>query len=74
MQLPGSGYVADCAKPMLWAAEMKIEVDVFVVYTNQRGGGTEVGSSPIAALQRYRESMNRPSARYLHSYSTDLVT
>jgi 60 kDa SS-A/Ro ribonucleoprotein len=58
---------ADCAKPMNWAAEMNMEVDVFVIYTDQRGGGEE--ETPIAALQRYRETMNRPNARYMNCFN-----
>ena len=50
---------------MLWAAEMKKEVDVFVIYTDQRGGPYSGGDSisPTEALQKYREAMNRPQAR-----------
>lgn len=67
MQLANGVYVADCAKPMLWAEERKIEVDVFVIYTNQRGGGTEGGMTPVAALNHYREAMKRPNTRYMYN-------
>ena len=63
--------VADCCKPMLWAASNRKEVDVFVVYTDQRGGGAPGGAgagdpmTPIKALQRYRDEMNRHNTRFV---------
>jgi len=45
----------DCALPMLWAAEHKVPVDTFVVYTDSE---TWAGSvHPSQALRAYREKM-----------------
>ena len=45
----------DCALPMLNAAERKIPVDVFVIYTDNE---TWYGSThPVEALQQYRKKM-----------------
>lgn len=49
----------DCALPMLWAAEHRVEVDTFVVYTdNETWYG---GVHPSVALERYRQAMGRPA-------------
>ena len=43
----------DCAMPMIWAREKKVDVDVFVVYTDNE---TYCGSiHPSRALQAYRD-------------------
>ncbi|XP_046844080.1 60 kDa SS-A/Ro ribonucleoprotein-like [Xenia sp. Carnegie-2017] len=43
----------DCAQPMLYAIENKIEVDVFIVYTDSE---TKAGNiHPSEALKRYRQ-------------------
>ena len=48
--LPFGG--TDCALPMIWAAENKVPVDVFCVYTDSE---TWAGSiHPVQALQAYR--------------------
>lgn len=49
--LPFSG--TDCALPMLWAMQNKVEADVFVIYTDSE---TWFGSvHPAQALRNYRE-------------------
>lgn len=47
----------DCAQPMIFARERKLEVDTFVVYTDNE---TWFGSvHPYQALLKYREAMSR---------------
>jgi 60 kDa SS-A/Ro ribonucleoprotein len=49
----------DCAVPMLWALENKVNVDTFVVYTDSE---TWAGSvHPTVALQRYRQKRGIPA-------------
>lgn len=49
----------DCALPMAWAHDHKVEVDAFVIYTdNETWYGTV---HPVQALQRYRERMGIPA-------------
>ena len=43
----------DCALPMLWAREHKIEADVFVIYTDNETWHGKV--HPATALRQYRE-------------------
>lgn len=45
----------DCALPMLWAAENKIPVDVFTVYTDNETWFGQV--HPFQALRDYRQKM-----------------
>ncbi|MBZ9751680.1 TROVE domain-containing protein [Deinococcus sp. HMF7604] len=45
----------DCAQPMLWAAQQKLQVDTFVVYTDNETWAGAV--HPTAALDRYRQKM-----------------
>lgn len=47
----------DCALPMIWARENKVEVDVFAVYTDSETWFGKV--HPVQALQQYREVMGR---------------
>ena len=49
----------DCALPMLYALQHKIEADVFVVYTDSETwfGGIH----PVQALRQYREKMGIPA-------------
>jgi len=55
--LPFGG--TDCAQPMLYASKHKLEVDVFVVYTDC---GTWAGeTSAVEALRRYREASGIPA-------------
>jgi len=54
-RLPMGG--TDCALPMVWARKHKVEVDCFVVYTdNETWFG---GIHPSVALERYRQAMGR---------------
>lgn len=49
----------DCALPMIYAAEKKIEVDTFVIYTDSE---TYAGTiHPFQALKEYRQKMGRPA-------------
>ena len=43
----------DCALPMLYAIQNKLEVDVFVVFTDCET--RTVSMQPSAALKKYRE-------------------
>jgi 60 kDa SS-A/Ro ribonucleoprotein len=51
--LPFGG--TDCSLPMLYAAEAKLPVDAFVVYTDSETWAGQV--HPVQALQRYREKL-----------------
>jgi 60 kDa SS-A/Ro ribonucleoprotein len=55
--LPFGG--TDCALPMLYATERKIEVDVFVVYTDSETWYGKV--HPVQALRQYRQEMGIPA-------------
>jgi 60 kDa SS-A/Ro ribonucleoprotein len=49
----------DCALPMLWAMQQKVQADAFAVYTDNE---TWYGSiHPAQALQQYRERMGIPA-------------
>jgi 60 kDa SS-A/Ro ribonucleoprotein len=51
----------DCAMPMVYATKNKLEVDTFVVYTdNETYAGV---GKPFQALKEYRQKMNRPEAK-----------
>jgi len=55
--LPFGG--TDCAQPMLWALEQRVEVDTFVIYTDSE---TWAGSiHPAQALREYRQRMGIPA-------------
>jgi 60 kDa SS-A/Ro ribonucleoprotein len=55
--LPFGG--TDCAQPMLWALEKRVEVDTFVIYTDSE---TWAGSiHPAQALREYRQRMSIPA-------------
>jgi 60 kDa SS-A/Ro ribonucleoprotein len=49
--LPMGG--TDCALPMLWAAENRVDVDAFVVYTDNETWAGDI--HPVQALRAYRE-------------------
>jgi 60 kDa SS-A/Ro ribonucleoprotein len=49
--LPMGG--TDCALPMLWAAENKVPVDVFCVYTDSETWAGDI--HPVQALRAYRQ-------------------
>ena len=51
--LPFGG--TDCALPMLWAADKKVPVDVFCVYTDSETWAGEI--HPVQALAKYRQKM-----------------
>jgi 60 kDa SS-A/Ro ribonucleoprotein len=51
--LPFGG--TDCALPMLWAAENKVPVDVFCVYTDSETWAGNI--HPVQALRAYRQQM-----------------
>lgn len=53
----------DCAQPMLWAIDHKVDADVFVIFTDCE---TWVGPvSPAEALRRYRVSSGIPDAKLI---------
>src|SRR5690606_10897113 len=53
----------DCAQPMLWALKNKVDVDTFVVYTDNE---TYYGNiHPFQALKDYRNKMNKPNAKLI---------
>ncbi|MCG6552746.1 MAG: TROVE domain-containing protein [Candidatus Magnetominusculus sp. LBB02] len=53
----------DCAVPMLYALENKLDVDVFIIYTDSE---TWIGNiHPFQALQQYRLQMNKPAAKLI---------
>ncbi|HEX4610875.1 MAG TPA: hypothetical protein VH092_21980, partial [Urbifossiella sp.] len=49
----------DCALPMLYALERKVEADVFVVYTDSETWHGEI--HPVQALRQYRERTGIPA-------------
>jgi 60 kDa SS-A/Ro ribonucleoprotein len=49
----------DCALPMLWAAQNKIQVDTFCVYTDSETWAGNV--HPVRALKDYRQKMGIPA-------------
>src|SRR5262249_37331104 len=51
--LPFGG--TDCALPMLWAAENKVPIDVFCVYTDSETWAGKI--HPVQALAQYRQKM-----------------
>jgi 60 kDa SS-A/Ro ribonucleoprotein len=51
--LPFGG--TDCALPMIWAAENKVPVDMFCVYTDSETWAGDI--HPAQALQAYRQKM-----------------
>ena len=51
--LPFGG--TDCALPMLWAAENKVPVDIFCVYTDSETWAGDI--HPVQALRAYRQKM-----------------
>jgi 60 kDa SS-A/Ro ribonucleoprotein len=53
--LPFGG--TDCALPMIWARENRVEVDTFVVYTDNETWAGKV--HPFQALAEYRHRMGR---------------
>jgi len=56
----------DCALPMLYAMERRIEVDVFVVYTDSETWYGQV--HPVQALRQYREKMGIPAKLIVQAF------
>ena len=53
----------DCAQPMIYALENRVDVDVFIVYTDCE---TWIGNiHPAQALRNYREQRNIPEAKLI---------
>jgi 60 kDa SS-A/Ro ribonucleoprotein len=55
----GNFGATDCAVPMLDALQGKIEVDTFVVYTDNETWAGNI--QPVQALQKYRDKMGIPA-------------
>ncbi|WP_437874884.1 TROVE domain-containing protein [Sorangium sp. So ce513] len=55
--LPFGG--TDCALPMIWAKQNRVEVDTFVIYTDNETWAGDV--HPFQALRDYRQAMGRPA-------------
>ncbi|WP_437686173.1 TROVE domain-containing protein [Sorangium sp. So ce176] len=55
--LPFGG--TDCALPMIWAKRSRVEVDTFVIYTDNETWAGDV--HPFQALRDYRQAMGRPA-------------
>ena len=49
----------DCALPMIWAKQQRIDVDTFVVYTDSETWAGDV--QPVQALRAYREARGIPA-------------
>jgi 60 kDa SS-A/Ro ribonucleoprotein len=56
-ELPFGG--TDCAQPMLWAMEHKVQADVFVVYTDSETWAGKI--HPTQALALYRQRFGIPA-------------
>ena len=53
--------MTDCAMPMIYALEKKMEIDTFIVYTDSE---TYYGKiHPFEALKKYRREMNLPHSK-----------
>lgn len=59
--LPFSG--TDCSLPMLFALEHNLEVDAFIIYTDNETWAGRI--QPVEALRRYRAKMNIPDAKLI---------
>ena len=55
--LPFGG--TDCSLPMIWAQKNRIEVDTFIVYTDNETWAGKM--HPFQALREYRQAMGRPA-------------
>ena len=53
--------MTDCAMPMTYALEKKLEIDTFIVYTDSETYYGDI--HPSEALQKYRKEMNLPNAK-----------
>jgi len=65
-QLKSGEGRADIARPILWAAETKKLVDVFIIFTDQccSSAATDDAITPVKALHQYCDNMSRPNTRY----------
>ena len=63
-RLPFGG--TDCALPMLYAMERKLEIDVFVVYTDSETWFGQI--HPVQALQQYRQRMGIPAKLVVQAF------
>ena len=53
--------MTDCALPIIYALEKKMEIDTFIIYTDSE---TYYGKiHPFEALKKYRKEMNLPDAK-----------
>lgn len=53
--------MTDCAMPMIYALEKRLEIDTFIVYTDSE---TYFGNiHPFEALKKYRKEMNLPESK-----------
>jgi 60 kDa SS-A/Ro ribonucleoprotein len=52
----------DCALPMTWALSKKIEIDTFVIYTDNETYAGKI--HPFEAIKQYRKAMN-PNAKLI---------
>jgi 60 kDa SS-A/Ro ribonucleoprotein len=53
----------DCSKPMTWARKHRKEYDAFIVYTDSETNSHRI--PPHAALEKYRQRMNIPTAKLI---------
>ena len=49
----------DCAQPMIWAMENKVEADAFIIYTDSETWCGDI--HPTQALNEYRRKFNIPA-------------
>ena len=55
--LPFGG--TDCALPMIWALQNRVQADAFVIYTDSETWAGQI--QPVQALREYREKMGIPA-------------
>ena len=53
----------DCSLPILEAEVRQLDIDVFIIYTDNNTHGPSM--HPFKAIQRYREKMNKPDAKLI---------
>uniref|UniRef100_A0A915PIU3 TROVE domain-containing protein n=1 Tax=Setaria digitata TaxID=48799 RepID=A0A915PIU3_9BILA len=61
----------DCAQPMRWAIENEMEVDVFIILTDNDVSVKSM--KPCDAIQRYRHQMDLPNAKLIVVGMTDKI-
>ena len=62
----------DCARPMLYALERKLKVDVFVVYTDSETWFGQI--HPVQALQQYRQKMGIAAKLIVQAFVANRVS